>query len=711
MEKLKSALLTAILLLPVCFTFSSSVPSIPSELWFGLRNGEETNSITKVSQVENVEFTNPFPLYDNLTESPMIGWGPYGEEPALPNKGYWELKVPGWGVIWDRWTSLGTVAGKSTTKCIGDYSVGSQVAFGSNPDRFWIPNCIYYDFEFVLDVTQWHYFKFYLWLGPGATGYGEFGLKDVNGKFATIQYGPLPLQQWLPMGADIWDQSKWGYIESGFNWSAVAGFGVYASNWWGPSEALIDSPLFYTGPNDLPHGKISAVETETNYSRLFVELYYLASATVNQKDYDVYVIHASFRNKVASPTLFLPFLKIIMAMEDVASEYGNTEKPQAGYYDYQTMMTFGISIPPFSISFPITLPQLEIDFSASSFTPGIYKFEWVCKDPWRVSRNVIKRNTYGDFVVAIKVPVGFKPYITVMAEAQWYMYNPVRDVFVKWTTEQVGWLVVDPPEATQINPTTPDPEPLPAEAPVKARIKEIKVRGCNFATNPAFAFGSFGWSLSGGAEITNTVYQIGYSSVLLPPPFGAIRQSFAPYRYADEIILECSVYASVENQQIGITLEYQGGATMRTYALTTGWNKIQFDPLPHHSKVTGIYVAVPSTNTDPIYLDYVDIYQYKNFKRDDWVEIWLEISWYIPDKPLSISVEITDSSGKTIDMWALLASRYVQGDSWCGFGGSIISRAEIGTVEVRARLWTNWKWESTADQYGWDVVQNFDIVG
>jgi hypothetical protein len=581
MEKRLWSILVCLALLTGFTPLLLSSSPTPSELYSGLRTPEATNIIS-ISAYQ--QYTNPFPLFDSLTESEMIGHGPDGDEPAQPNKGYWSLTVPGWGTLWDRWTSrFGTVVGKSTTKCLGDYSVGSEVPYGSNPDRLWVPNCIFFDFDFVLDVTQWHYLKFYLWLGPGATGYGEFGLKDVNGKWATIQYGPLSLQQWQPMSADIWNQSKW-QIDSGFNWSAIVTFGVYASNWYGPSAALIDSPLFYTGPNDLPHGKISFSETETNFSRLFTELYYVASAIESgkEKEYDVYVVHASYRNKATSSVYVLPFVKIVMAMEDVASEYGNTEKPQAGYYDCQTVMTFGISIPPFSVSFPITLPQLQVDFQ-TSYGSGVYKVEWIVKDPWFVSgRDVVKRNNYADFVIAVKVPKGFKPYVTVMAEAQWYIYNPAREMYHKFTTEQLGWLIVDPPEASPINPEIPNPEPLPTDEIATAVIKEISI--------------------------------------------------------------------------------------------------------------------TDFSRTQPVY-----------FKRGDTIEVWLEIFWIIQDKPLSISVEITDSSGKLIGMVGLLASRYVNGTSRCGFGLQIPPFASTGTAEVKVGLWTNWKWEVDADQYGVDTTQTFDI--
>jgi hypothetical protein len=271
-----------------------------------------------------------------------------------------------------------------------------------------------------------------------------------------------------------------------------------------------------------------------------------------------------------------------MAMEDVASEYGNTEKPQAGYYDYQTVMTFGISIPPFSVSFPITLPQLQVDFQ-TSYSSGVYKVEWVVKDPWFVSgRDVVKRNNYADFVIAVKVPKGFKPYVTVMAEAQWYIYNPAREMYHKFTIEQLGWLIVDPPEASPINPEIPNPELLPTDEIATAVIKEISI--------------------------------------------------------------------------------------------------------------------TDFSRTQPVY-----------FKRGDTIEVWLEIFWIIQDKPLSISVEITDSSGKLIGMVGLLASRYVNGTSRCGFVLQIPPFASIGTAKVRVGLWTNWKWEVDVDQYGVDTTQTFDI--
>lgn len=244
---------------------------------------------------------------------------------------------------------------------------------------------------------------------------------------------------------------------------------------------------------------------------------------------------------------------------------------------------------------------------------------------------------------------------------------------------------------------------------VYTMIKEVKVRGINFVANPAFAFDSFGWTFLNGAQLTSDISQIGGKSVVLSPPLSAVRQSFYPCRYADEVVVECLVYSPADSQQLIITLVYDGGATARTYILPSGWSIIHFDPLSWHSKVTDIYILISSLNTQPVYLDYVDVYQCRNFERDDYIEVWLKIFWPFKDTPLSISIEITDSSGELIGMSALLASGYVVGTSKCMFGMQLVKWASIGTAQVEVGLWTDWKWKPGAQRYESYIVQ-FEIA-
>ena len=469
---------------------------------------------------------------------------------------------------------------------------------------------------------------------------------------------------------------------------------------------------FEGGVPEVPDGLIDFDEMETEYSKVGVELIHAGPEYI--EEYDLYTIHAAITNKgQAGYFRILPFVKLLIVMDDEASEYLANHEPQHGYYDYQNVISFGV--PGVPISFPITLPQLQVEYS-TFYEDGMYKVQWVVSDPtlnqWASGRNVIQKNCYADFAITVKVPAKFKPYVEVMAELTWYIGYPALGgcIFVKDFTEQICWLVVDPPGANPINPVTLTPEPLPESVPSGVDIKNIQVRGCNFIGNPAFEFGSFLWSLSGGASITNTISHNGQASAKLLRG-SEISQSLYPCRYGDEVEISCWVYSNCTSQVLAFYAVYTDDSyEYEQYSPCIGWSRFAFQP-ENHKTIKAIRIYDIEDWGVPIYIDDVDAHKIRNFEKGEYYEVWLDVYWLNDGFPLSICVEIVDASGEKTMMCALLASGWVHGESRCGFGLFVPTWASVGTAEVRVSLWTDWKWEATADQYGWDTAMEFDIVG
>jgi len=661
--------------------------------------------------------TDPWPQHDELTEN--VNWPPLD-----PWDGF---EVPGYGLWWEHysglWHNVMIVENRTYNVCVGKYSVMSRVTVFGIGDPYWIPHFVIFWPSEYLDLTKWHYIKYFVCLGGFCDGFCQIGFfnGDIYGdyEYAVIDYTTPNDNQFYPKSFDCWDHSKW-IVSAGFNWSAVNGLVFFARTYAcdgepsGLNDMWIDSPILYSGSTDVPYGLIDTDERETEYSEIGLELIHSGPEYV--EEIELYTIHVTIVNKGtnAGYCWFLPFVKVLVVMDDVASEYLANHEPQHGYYDYQSVLSFGI--PGVPISFPVTLPQLQVDYS-DFYEDNLYKVQWAVSDPsfgglWGTGRSVIRNNCYADFAITVKVPATFKPYVSVMAELQWYVgiITPTGLKFGHALTEQICWLTADPPEATPVNPTTPSPEPLPESVPSCVDIKNIQVRGNNFIGNPAFEFGSFLWAFSGGASITNTISHKGQASAKLPAG-SEISQSLYPCRYGDEVTISCWVYSTDTIQVLAFYAVYTDGTYYcAQYSPPVGWSQFTFKP-SHHKIIKSIRVYAFSTNNVPVYIDDVDAHKIRNFERGEHIELWLNVYWLNDGFPLSIYVEFVDASGEKIMMCGLWASGWVHGESECGFGLHIPYWASTGNATVNVGLWTDWKWKANADQYGFDTEVSFDIVG
>jgi len=664
--------------------------------------------------------TDPWPQHDELTEN--VDWPPLD-----PWDGF---QVPGYGLWWEIyggvWQNVMIVENRTYNVCVGEYSVMSRVrAFGIG-DPYWIPHFVVFWPSEYLDLNNWHYIKYFICLGGYCDGFCQIGFfnGDIYGDYecAFINYATSNDNQFHPKSFDLTNHSEWT-VSAGFNWSAVNGLAFFARTYAGSgdnsglNDMWIDSPILYSGSTDVPYGLIDTDERETEYSKIGVELIHAGPEYLEQ--YDLYTIHMTVVNKgtKAGYCWFLPFVKVLIVMDDVASEYLANHEPQHGYYDYQSVLSFGV--PGVPISFPITLPQLQVDYS-DFYEDNLYKVQWAVSDPsfgglWGTGRSVIKNNCYADFVITVKVPATFKPYVSVMAELQWYVgiVTPTGLKFGKALTEQICWLTVDPPEATPIESTTPNPETLPEEVPSGVDINSIQVRGDNFLADPCFEFNGFRWQFINGATVTDTIsHGGGYTSKsAMLPTSRKVRQPLGPYWYGDEVWFECYVYSDTTGQRVQLWMELADNSMAVTQVdLSVGWNWIRLG-CSQHKKISAFTVYAHPYNTHAIYVDDCDAYKRRNFEKGECYEVWLDVYWLNDGFPLSISVEMTDSSGEKIGLCALLASGWVHGNSACIFGLVLPDWAELGNATIRVGLWTNWKWEATADQYGWDTAMEFDIVG
>lgn len=431
--------------------------------------------------------TDPWPQHDELTEN--VDWPPLNpcDGFSVPDYGWW------WEINGGIWGNVMIVENRTYNVCVDKYSVMSRVrAFGIG-DPYWIPHFVVFWPSEYLDLTKWHYIKYYISLGGFCDGFCQIGFfsGDIYGdyEYAVINYTTSNDNQFYPKSFDCWDYSKWK-VSAGFNWSAVDGLAFFARTSAGSgddsglNDMWIDSPILYSGSTDVPYGLIDFDEMETEDSEIGVELIHAGPESI--ADYDFYTIHVTFRSKGRMAAYWiLPFVKILMVMDDEASEYLNNHQPQHGYYDYQTVMSYGV--PGIPISFPIVLPQLQVEYS-EYYEDGLYKIQWIVRDPMRVlfmGRNVIENNCYADFTVTIKVPARFKPYIALMAEAQWYECEHSEVWGHTWShekTEQLCWLVVDPPEASTITPEVPTPTVLPTEVPAGVTINEMRTLDFHYET-------------------------------------------------------------------------------------------------------------------------------------------------------------------------------------------------------------------------------------
>lgn len=697
-------------------TTSEPSTALYSDIFNCLQLSSPMNHSQSNKIMDALTVTNPWPQHDELTEN--VNWPPLD-----PWDGF---EVPGYGLWWELysgvWQNVMIVENRTYNVCVGKYSVMSRVrAFGIG-DPYWIPHFVVFWPSEYLDLTKWHYIKYYISLGGFCDGFCQIGFfnGDIYGdyEYAVIDYTTSNNNQFYPKSFDCWDHSKWR-VSAGFNWSAVNGLAFFARTYTGSgddsglNDMWIDSPILYSGSTDVPYGLIDTDERETEYSKIGVELIHAGPEYL--EEYDLYTIHMTVANKgtKAGYCWFLPFVKVLIVMDDVASEYLANHEPQHGYYDYQNVLSFGV--PGVPISFPITLPQLQVDYS-DFYEDNLYKVQWTVSDPnfgpWGTGRSVIRNNCYADFVITVKVPAKFKPYVAIMAELKWYVgiITPTGLKFGHALTEQICWLTVDPPEANPINPTVPDSEPLPESVPSGVDIKSIQVRGRNFVGNPAFEFGSFLWSLSGGASITNTISHNGQASAKLLRG-SEISQSLYPCRYGDEVEISCWIYSNCTSQVLAFYAVYTDDSyEYEQYSPCIGWSRFAFQP-ENHKTIKAIRIYDIEDWGVPIYIDDVDAYKRRNFEKGEYYEVWLDVYWLNDDFPFSIYVEIVDASGEKTMMCGLWASGWVHGESRCGFGLIVPTWASVGTAEVRVSLWTDWKWEATADQYGWDTAMEFDIVG
>jgi len=376
--------------------------------------------------------------------------------------GYYEINVTD-GTWWNDLDGL-TV---SQLHVRGTQSIGS-VRRGGNP--LWAL-CLFFEFDTFFDASQWQAFSFWVHLSTYSEDYLMFGLYDENINLATIMYNCTSgsgVFEWK--WADFSDPNWW--VDEGFDWSRILGF-VFATDAFEGDELTwyymrIDYPLFWRDPDFVPYGLIDIAELESPSMRLCGQL--IRHGPESIEEYDFYSVHMTIKNKwTDDPTeiVCMPYLKILMVVSGVADEFPESHQPRSGEYDHQSVVSF--ALPGLPVSFPITLPMLTIEYN-SWYEDGFFKVEWVGKyglyPAYCIGSSVIE--DYGDFVIGLRVPADFKPYVAIMAEAVWYEYHQINvhtGLFIYKTDERLYWLVVDPPGVEEFTPELPPLPEYPEEIP------------------------------------------------------------------------------------------------------------------------------------------------------------------------------------------------------------------------------------------------------
>jgi len=98
------------------------------------------------------------------------------------------------------------------------------------------------------------------------------------------------------------------------------------------------------------------------------------------------------------------------------------------------------------------------------------------------------------------------------------------------------------------------------------------------------------------------------------------------------------------------------------------------------------------------------------FKRGDYIDVHINLTWDAVDQPMAFVMNITDSGGQMIGYLALQASRYVVGNSEIWMGLRIPHFAQTGEARIHCTLWTDWPWEESAKRYGSEKIETIEIT-
>ncbi|MEM3011587.1 MAG: hypothetical protein QXE76_07235, partial [Candidatus Bathyarchaeia archaeon] len=403
------------------------------------------SSLLTTSCIATLIPTNPFPLHDEFTENANA-------EPRTP---YLYIEVPNYGTWTDNWLTLGNRVGTDDQKkYANDVSIVDEVTATGVGNPAWVPHHLFFVFEQPIDVTQWHFIKFYEALGNGNSGYCQFGFFTGpigHEKYAYVSYSLPTNGMFYQQCFDIWE-GQWT-VEQGFDWHYVYGFAFWASTLCGPTDMWIDFPLLYSPQTPPPGGLIDMDELIGDRLGLFAMLYHCAEESI--PDYDFYAVEVKIQDLLGAGANFEypSYAKIHIETNALAEERPPNHEPHAGDYgEVQLPIDFSI----YGVGFSLRLPAQHVKYN-TRYENNKFIIEWDVARGYLVGpggKGLIIFYDYASFWVMLRVPEGFKLQAMIFAEVVWYKY--VREGYVEGHRESLYWAVVDPGGCEQITPTVPE---------------------------------------------------------------------------------------------------------------------------------------------------------------------------------------------------------------------------------------------------------------
>lgn len=206
------------------------------------------------------------------------------------------------------------------------------------------------------------------------------------------------------------------------------------------------------------------IDSDVKYgSKLKVSALFYKDVGEQDPNWDYYAVKATIEDIYAKNDFWKGplYAKIILLFPDWCEELPSNHKPEAGFRLWSGSVSFGFK----GIGFNVQLPAYSISYEYSKNKyPGWLYIKWSFDGAWGpFAYWYFVFKDYAEAAVGIRVPQGRKPYCYVAGWAAWYRFRVF--VFIRDSSEMVGWCRVDPPDDEFPEPPSPPEETPPSTAP------------------------------------------------------------------------------------------------------------------------------------------------------------------------------------------------------------------------------------------------------
>jgi hypothetical protein len=310
-----------------------------------------------------------------------------------------------------------------------------------------------------------------------------------------------------------------------------------------------------------------------------------------------------------------------------------------------------------------------------------------------------------DFVVPFIVPNGFKPYVCVMVEAQFYEIHqhtyrpPISDIILYYFTSSLykkeqQALTVDPPECVTIYPEEEDPVDLPLNQTSGAYVSSIGLRGTNFVVNGNFE-STYGWEIH-NANVVNDVKHSGSQSMEIENTGHIVQYLSCLGIYGDEAVLSLwGLPQQIGNEALLIVVYEDNSFYYEVLTMTqTVWS--QFTSYPAEHKILKEVHICGDIGT--VYIDDVEGCITDRFPTRKLIKVCANITWNIEEWKPTILVELTDALGNkfTLSEFQMICSN---GTNTCDILCFVPRNAIVGLATINISLWNTWHTNPNAEMY------------